>query len=104
VLTAYIFFALLCETYLAPLRPGGSWLVLKVLPVAILVPGLLKGNLRSVQWLSLIILAYVAEGFVRGMSDAKSIQLYGWIGAVLSIGIFLFSLFLAKAMKTPSPR
>jgi uncharacterized membrane protein len=100
VLTAVLIaFGIACEVYFSPLRPGGSWLVLKGLPIIILLPGLWQNRLRSVQWLSLIVLLYVAEGCVRGMSDAPALRLYGWIGAALSTFVFLFALFLAKHLK-----
>jgi uncharacterized membrane protein len=97
---ALIAFGIACEMYFSPLRPGGSWLVLKGLPIIILLPGLWQNRLRSVQWLSLIVLLYVAEGCVRGMSDAPDLRIYGWVGAALSTLVFLFALFLAKHLKT----
>ncbi len=49
----------LWEVWLAPLRPGGSFLVLKILPLLVLLPGLLEKRLRSKQVLSMLILLYV---------------------------------------------
>ncbi len=89
----------LCEIWLAPLRTGGSWLVLKTLPLVILMPGLLRGQIKSQQWLSLIILIYVAEGCVRGMSDAAPVRIWGWLGAALSTIIFLYCLALVKSKR-----
>jgi uncharacterized membrane protein len=86
----------LCEVWLAPLRTGGSWLVLKTLPLVVLVPGLLRGQIKSQQWLSLIVLIYVAEGSVRGMSDAAPVRIWGWLGAAVATFIFLYCLALVK--------
>jgi uncharacterized membrane protein len=91
-----IVLGILCEIWLAPLRPGGSWLVLKTLPLIVLVPGLWRAHIKSQQWLSLIILLYVAEGVVRGMSDAVPVRFWGWIGAGLSTTIFLHCLYVVK--------
>ena len=57
------------ETVLAPLRPGGSWLVLKVLPLLIPLRGIFKRDVYTMQWSSMLILLYFAEGVVRATSD-----------------------------------
>ncbi len=57
------------ELWLAPLRPGGSWLVLKVLPLCIPLPGLLKRRLYTYRWLSLVLWLYFTEGVVRAYGD-----------------------------------
>jgi len=57
------------ELWLAPLRPGGSWLVLKVLPLLLALPGVLKRRLYTFQWTSLLIVIYLGEGAVRVASD-----------------------------------
>lgn len=59
---------LLCyswELALAPLRPGGSWLVLKTLPLLALAPGVLRRQPRALQWALLLVPLYAAEGAVR---------------------------------------
>ena len=55
-LLAMVALGLAWELWLAPLRPGGSWLALKVLPLCIPLAGLLI-------WL------YFTEGVVRAWSD-----------------------------------
>ena len=65
--------ALLCllwELSLAPLRPGGSFLALKALPLVLPLPGILRGRRYTYQWSSMLILAYFAEGVTRAWSDA----------------------------------
>jgi len=64
-----IFLALAWELWLAPLRPGGSLLVLKVLPLLIPLTGILRGRVYTYQWASMLILAYFAEGIVRARTD-----------------------------------
>lgn len=53
------------ELWLAPLRPGGSWLVLKALPLCIPLVGLLKRRMYTYRWVSLLIWLYFTEGVVR---------------------------------------
>jgi len=57
------------ELVLAPLRPGGTWLVLKVLPLCVPLAGLLKHRMYTYRWLSLLIWLYFTEGVVRAWSD-----------------------------------
>ena len=57
------------EAVLAPLRPGGSWLILKVLPLLLPLRGILHGRRYTYQWSSMLILAYFSEGAVRAWSD-----------------------------------
>lgn len=64
-----ILLGLAWEIFLAPLRPGGSWLVLKVLPLLAPLMGLLRGRRYTFQWSSLLVWAYAMEGAVRAMSD-----------------------------------
>ena len=61
--------SLLWELWLAPLRPGGSWLALKAVPLALILPGLMRGHIKSMQWLSLLLPFYFAESVVRLWSD-----------------------------------
>jgi len=68
-LVALILLGLAWELWLAPLRPGGSWLVLKVLPLLLPLPGILHGRLYTYRWASLLIWLYVLEALVRMLSD-----------------------------------
>ena len=64
----------LWEMWLAPIRPGGSWLVLKTLPLCLAVPGILRGRHYTRQWLSLLLPLYMAEGIVRGWSEPGRVR------------------------------
>ena len=64
-----ILLGLAWETFLAPLRPGGSWLVLKVVPLLAPLMGLLRGRRYTFKWSTLLVWAYMAEGAVRSLSD-----------------------------------
>lgn len=57
------------ELWLAPLRPGGSWLVVKVLPLCVPLAGLLRNRMYTYRWVSLVVWLYFAEGVVRAFSD-----------------------------------
>jgi len=58
------------ELWLAPIRPGGSWLALKVLPLCLPLAGLLKNRMYTYRWVSLMVWLYFTEGVVRAYSDA----------------------------------
>jgi uncharacterized membrane protein len=64
-----ILLGLAWELALAPLRPGGSWLVLKVVPLLIPLRGLLRGRRYTFQWSCLLVWAFMAEGAMRAVSD-----------------------------------
>jgi len=49
------------ELVLAPLRPGGSWMVIKVLPLFAPLAGTLRRNVYTMQWASMLVLMYFAE-------------------------------------------
>jgi uncharacterized membrane protein len=76
------------ETFLAPLRPGGSLLVFKVLPLLFALLSFRKDRVRHYQLWSMLILAYLCEGVVRGMSDGGRSSVLGWIETLLATAIF----------------
>ena len=61
------------EWFLAPLRSGGSWLILKVLPLVWMLPSVLKGRRYTFQYGSMLILFYFTEGVMR-VFDADPIS------------------------------
>ena len=79
-MVALIVWCLLWETLLGPLKPGGSWLVLKAAPLIIPLAGIVKRDIYTLQWTSMMILLYFIEGLVRGWSDKVSPWL-GWVEA-----------------------
>ncbi|WP_050468927.1 DUF2069 domain-containing protein [Herbaspirillum chlorophenolicum] len=94
---------LLCvawELALAPLRPGGSWMVLKVIPLLLPLRGVLKRDVYTMQWSSMLILVYLAEGLVRATSDAShTSMLLGWAEVALSCVYFLCALLYLHPFK-----
>ncbi len=55
------------ELWLAP--TGRGTLALKVLPLLLPLPGLLRNRMYTYRWLSLMVWLYVVEGLVRATSD-----------------------------------
>ncbi|MGH8808354.1 MAG: DUF2069 domain-containing protein [Noviherbaspirillum sp.] len=92
-LIALILLCVAWELVLAPLRPGGSWLVLKVLPLLLPLRGVLKRNLYTMQWSSMLILLYFIEGIVRATSDQGLSATLGWIEVGL-VCVFFFCAIL----------
>jgi uncharacterized membrane protein len=88
---ALIALILLCvawELWLAPLRPGGSWLVLKVLPLLAPLFGVLHGKRYTFQWSTLLIWLYAGEGATRAMTDAGISAQLAIVEVVLAIVFF----------------
>lgn len=92
------------EAWLAPLRPGGSLLVLKALPLLAVLPALVRGSVRAYQWWSMLILVYLCEGLVRGVSDPTAAGRWlGWLEALLAGAAFGAILAYAKEARRPAP-
>ena len=68
-LGALIVLCVAWELWLAPLRPGGSLLALKALPLALAIPGVFSGKRYTYQWSSMLILGYFAEGATRAWAE-----------------------------------
>jgi len=96
-LAALIALCLAWELWLAPLRPGGSLVALKALPLALALPGLLAGRRYTYQWSSLLILAYFAEGATRAWSDAGLSQRLAGLEVILSLAFFAAAVSYARA-------
>lgn len=86
---ALILLALAWELVLAPLRPGGSWLVLKALPLCIPLAGLLKNRMYTYRWVSLVVWLYFIEGVVRAWSDKPPSNYLAMLEIVLCVILFV---------------
>jgi FAD/FMN-containing dehydrogenase/uncharacterized membrane protein len=73
----------------APLKPGGSWLALKALPLLFAVPGIFKRRLYTYRWLSLVIWLYFIEGVVRAYSDVGDSARLAGLETALSVLLFM---------------
>jgi uncharacterized membrane protein len=98
-LLALIALGLAWELWLAPLRPGGSWLVLKVLPLLAPLPGLLRARRYTHQWCSMLALAYVAEGLVRWTSDTGLSSRLAIVEFALAATLFTACVLYARATR-----
>lgn len=87
-LAALIVLCLAWELWLAPLRPGGSLVALKALPLAAPLAGILAGRRRTYQWSSLLILGYFAEGATRAWGDAGLSRQLALLEVALSLAFF----------------
>ncbi|MET0964662.1 MAG: DUF2069 domain-containing protein [Noviherbaspirillum sp.] len=103
-LIALIIICIAWETVLAPLRPGGSWMVLKVIPLLLPLRGIIKRDIYTLQWSSMLILIYLAEGSVRAYTDTG---VSAWLAysELALVGIFFLCALLylrpyKKAAKT----
>ena len=91
-LIALILLCLAWEGWLAPIRPGGSLLVVKAVPLLLPLFGILRGKLYSYQWSSMLILLYLTEGAVRAWSD------HGLSAALAMTEVFLSVVFYFSAI------
>jgi len=76
------------ELALAPLRPGGSLLALKVLPLCLPLAGLLKRRLYTYRWVSLLVWVYFTEGAVRASSDTGLSAALALVEVALCLALF----------------
>lgn len=95
-LIALIALCIVWEGVLAPIRPGGSWLILKVLPLLIPLFGILRGRRYTYQWASMFVLIYFTEGVVRGWSDNGLSQKLALVEVTLTIIFFIAALYYAR--------
>ena len=89
------------ELWWAPVRPGGSALFIKVLPLCLAVAGLLRDRLYTYRWLSLLVWLYVAEAGVRLWSDLLPLsRALAWGELLLSVALFIcLSVYIRTRLK-----
>jgi uncharacterized membrane protein len=88
-LLGLIVLGLAWELWLAPLRPGGSWLALKVLPLTIPLAGMLKNRMYTYRWVSLLVWVYFTEGVVRATSDSGLSAVLAGVEVLLCTSLFV---------------
>lgn len=77
------------ELFLAPLRPNGSLLALKALPLCLPLAGLLKNKMYTYRWVSLMVWIYFTEGAVRAYSDKVPSNYYAMLEVLLCLVLFV---------------
>ncbi len=100
-LIALIFLCLAWEGWLVPLRPGGSWLILKGAFLLLPLFGILRGKRYTYKWLSLFIQFYLLEGLVRATSDKGLSQLLAIGETMLATIIFVATILFIRATRGP---
>ncbi len=85
---ALIVLGLAWELWLAPVRSGGSWLALKVVPLCFPLAGLLRNRMYTYRWVSLLVWIYFAEGVVRAASDRGPGRWLAAIEVILCLVLF----------------
>jgi len=103
-LIALIFLCVAWELWLAPLRPGGSWLVLKALPLLAPLFGVLRGKRYTYQWASMFILAYFCEGVMRAWGDKGLSQQLAMLEIALSLTFFVAAVAYARLTRQHAAR
>lgn len=93
-LVGLIVLCLAWELWLAPLRPGGSLMALKALPLCLPLAGLLKHRLYTYRWVSLLVWLYFTEGIVRATglpsgADGGRTVLLAWGQVALCSTLFI---------------
>lgn len=95
-LTGLAALLILWEGKLAPLRPGGSMLVLKAVPLLLALFGIFRGKVYTYQWTSMLILAYFTEGMVRTFSDSGISAQLALAETVLAVVFFTAALVYVR--------
>lgn len=108
---AFVDLFILCiawEWFISPLRPGGSWLILKAVPLLFAIPGLWRGNVYTMQWASMLVLLYITEGLVRILETGTNFWMATLETAIGSIGFVCLLMYLkpikARAKKLAKER
>ncbi len=88
LVAALIVLGVLWELWLAPLPGGRGTLVIKVLPLAFALTGMLKHRLYTYRWVSLLVWLYFTEGVVRVTGDTGLSQMLAGVEVALSVALF----------------
>ena len=101
-LIALVFLCVAWELWMAPMRPGGSALVLKALPLLLPLFGVLRGKRYTYQWSSMLIFAYFTEGVVRAWSERGTSKALAITEILLSLVFFTAAGCYARSSRSPS--
>lgn len=88
------------ELWWAPLRPGGTLMALKAVPLLFAVSGVLQRRLYTLQWVSMLSLLYLMEGAVRAWSDVSPVSAaLAGVEILLSLGLYLGAILYVRPAK-----
>ena len=96
---ALIVLCLSWELWLAPLRPGGSWLALKALPLLAPLRGVIAGRVYTYRWAMMLVLAYFAEGCVRAYSERPPSSTLAFAQIALAAAFFVTAIAYVRASR-----
>jgi uncharacterized membrane protein len=85
-LAALIVLGLAWELWLAP--TGGRTWAIKVLPLAMALPGVMRFRMFTHRWLALVVWLYAAEGVVRGVTEGGNVITLAWMQVLLALLLF----------------
>jgi uncharacterized membrane protein len=103
-LIALIFLCVAWELFVAPVRPGGSWLVLKVIPLLAALRGVLGARRYTLQWSTLVIWLYAAEGAMRTYTDVGTGAVLAGTELALALGYFAAAVASLRAARSAGRR
>lgn len=103
-LIALIALCLAWEGWLAPLRPGGSWLILKGCFLLLPLFGILRGKRYTYKWLSLFIQFYLLEGLTRATSDTGLTQWLAIGETLLATLLFVSCILYIRSTRLQPPK
>ena len=95
-LIALILVCLAWEGWIAPLKPQGSLLILKAVPLLLPLSGIIHGRRYTYQWASMFILLYFTEGAVRAWSDHGASAQLAAVEIVLTLIFFTCAILYAR--------
>jgi uncharacterized membrane protein len=95
---ALLLLTVLWEWQIAPLRPGGSWLALKGLPLLLPLRGVLRGDVKAMQWATILVLLYIAEGSVR-VFEAHPVRLLAAFEMAIGLAFFVAAIVYLRPFK-----
>ena len=84
---ALVVLGLAWELWLAP--TGNGTLAVKIVPLLLPLPGLLRNRLYTFRWLTLMVWLYFIEGVVRATGDRGTSALLAAIEVVLCLVLFV---------------
>jgi uncharacterized membrane protein len=97
-------FLLVCAA--VPLLFGASiagWLI-QSLPLVLILPGLMRGDRRSLQWLGFVTLFLLVPGILQLFTPDPRYRLLGWCKVVGSLAVFGIAVYTARLSRASSSR
>jgi uncharacterized membrane protein len=99
---ALLVLGLAWELWLAP--TGRGTLALKVLPLALALPGLWRHRLYSYRWLALLVWLYVLEGLLRSTTERGVSALLAGVEVALAIALFtVVTVYIRRRLRGARP-